>query len=123
MTQLREAGRSTAIAGSAPMSRYRAPAVLVFAVATALALLHAVDDAFLNRQPGVDADEHARAAFIAVSLGLTGVVAFPLLRPGLRAGLALAFGILAFVNGALRTADGSLDRRMRVEQLLTFAVA
>jgi hypothetical protein len=29
-------------------------------IATALALLHAVDDAFLNRQPGVPLGHHAR---------------------------------------------------------------
>jgi uncharacterized protein len=104
MTQLTLARRSAAIAGSATMSRYRARATLVFSGATAIALLHALDDAFLNRQPGVGADEHALAALMALTIGLAGVIAFPLLRPGLRAGLALVFGILTLVNGALHTA-------------------
>ena len=50
------------------------------------------------------ADEHALAALIALTIGLAGVIAFPLLRHGLRAGLALVFGILALVNGALHIA-------------------
>jgi hypothetical protein len=32
---------------------------LVFRAATALALVHALDDALVNRQPGVDLDHHA----------------------------------------------------------------
>ena len=39
---------------------------VLFRVATAIALLHALDDAFINRQPGVPLDQHALAA--AVSL-------------------------------------------------------
>jgi len=98
-----------AIAGSATMSRYRAPATLVFGSAIALALLHALDDAFLNRQPGVGADEHALAALMALTLGLAGVIAFPRLRPALRAGIALVFGILALVNGALHIAHIAVE--------------
>jgi uncharacterized protein len=73
---------------------------LVFRGATVIALLHALDDAFLNRQPGVPAGQHALAALIALAVGLAGFGWFPRLRPGLRAGLALAFGALALVNGA-----------------------
>jgi fermentation-respiration switch protein FrsA (DUF1100 family) len=104
MTQLMHARRTGAIAGSSATSRYRAWATLVFAGATAVALVHALDDAFLNRQPGVGPDEHALAALIALTSGFAGVIAFPLLRPGLRAGLALVFGILALVNGVLHIA-------------------
>jgi hypothetical protein len=109
MTRFGEAGRSAVMVGSATMSRYRARATLVFSGATAIALVHALDDAFLNRQPGVGADEHALAALIALTIGIAGVIAFPRLRPGLRAGLALVFGILALVNGALHTAHIAAD--------------
>jgi fermentation-respiration switch protein FrsA (DUF1100 family) len=109
MTQLMRARCTGAIAGSAATSRYRARATLVFSGATALALVHALDDAFLNRQPGVGPDEHALAALIALTIGLASVIAFPLLRPGLRAGLALVFGILALVNGALHIAHIGVD--------------
>ena len=72
---------------------------LVFWAATGAALLHALDDAFFNRQPGVDLDQHAPAAFIALAAGIGAMLAFPRLRPGLRAAVALVFGVLAVVNG------------------------
>ena len=74
---------------------------LVFRVATALALVHALDDAFLNRQPGVDLDQHALAAAISLAAGVGAIVAFPRLRPGLRSAVALVFGVLATTNGAM----------------------
>jgi uncharacterized protein len=83
----------------------------VFRGATAIALLHALDDAFLNRQPGVDLDQHALAAAVALIAGLAAAFAFPRLRPGLRSGTALVFGVFAIVNGALHlvhiTKDGA----------------
>jgi uncharacterized protein len=81
----------------------------VFVGATALALVHALDDAFLNRQPGVDLDQHALAAAISLAAGVAAIVAFPRLRPGLRAGIALVFGVFAIVNGALHLRHISLD--------------
>ncbi len=71
----------------------------MFSAATAVALLHALDDAFLHRQPGLGLGQHALAAAIAVVGAVAAVAAFPFLRPGLRAGVALAFGSLAVVNG------------------------
>ena len=82
----------------------------VFRVATAIALLHAIDDAFLNRQPGVPTGQHALAAAIALVAGIGGMVVFPRLRPGLRAAIALVFGVLAATNGSMHvihiTKDG-----------------
>lgn len=72
----------------------------MFGAATAVALLHALDDAFLSRQPGVDLGQHVVAAVIALGAGLAAIVAFPRLRPGLRALLASVFGVLAVANGA-----------------------
>jgi uncharacterized protein len=79
----------------------RGSETLVFRVATACALLHALDDAFLSRQPGVPLGQHALAAAIAVVAGGAAFIAFPLVRPGLRAGVALVFGVLATTNGAM----------------------
>jgi fermentation-respiration switch protein FrsA (DUF1100 family) len=93
--------RLTARASSKLFTRYRALEALLFSGATALVLVHALDDAFFNRQPGVDLGQHALAAVIALAVGLAGAGAFPFLRPGLRAALALLFGVLAFVNGVL----------------------
>ena len=81
----------------------------VFRAATAVALLHAVDDAFLNRQPGVPLDQHALAAAIALAAGIGAIVAFPRIRPGFRAAIALVFGVFAIVNGALHVAHISVD--------------
>ena len=73
----------------------------MFVAATLVALLHALDDAFLNRQPGVPLGQHALAAFISVVAAVAAIVAFPRSRPGVRASIALFFGVLALVNGAL----------------------
>ena len=85
----------------APMSRLRSGEALVFGVATLLALVHALDDAFVHRGPGLGLGQHALAGLIALAAGIAGVLAFPALRPGLRAALAFAFGGLALVNGML----------------------
>jgi len=82
---------------------------LVFRVATACTLLHALDDAFLNRQPGVPLGQHALAAAIAFAVGGAAFIAFPLLRPGLRAGVALVFGVLATTNGAMHAVHVAKD--------------
>ena len=73
---------------------------VAFRGATAIALLHALDDAFLNRQPGVDLGQHAVAAVVALVAGVGAIVVFPRLRPGLRALLAFLFGALSVANGA-----------------------
>jgi uncharacterized protein len=80
-----------------------------FRAATAVAILHALDDAFLNRQPGVDLDQHALAAVISLAAGTGAVVAFPRLRPGFRAAISFMFGVLAIVTGALHVRHISLD--------------
>jgi dienelactone hydrolase len=77
---------------------------LVFRGATAVALLHALDDAFLNRQPGVGLGQHAPAALVALVVAVAAIVSFPRLRPGLRAAIAIVFGVLALVNGGLHVA-------------------
>jgi uncharacterized protein len=73
----------------------------VFAAAVALALVHALDDAFVHRGPGLGLGQHAFAGFIAVAAGIAAVLAFPSLRAGLRSALALSFGGLALVNGTM----------------------
>jgi fermentation-respiration switch protein FrsA (DUF1100 family) len=82
---------------------------LVFRGATAIALLHAVDDAFVNRQPGVPLDQHALAAAISLAAGVGAMVAFPRLRPGFRAAIALVFGVLATMNGAMHVVHIAKD--------------
>lgn len=83
------------------MSRFGSREALVFRAATAVLLVHALDDAFLHRQPGLGIGQHALAALLALAVGIGGMVAFPSLRPGLRAGLAFSLGALGVMNGAM----------------------
>jgi uncharacterized protein len=79
----------------------RSREALVFSSATAVALLHALDDAFLHRQPGVGLGQHALAAVVSFVVGLGAIYAFPSARPAARSALALLFGALATVNGMM----------------------
>ena len=79
--------------------RARSAEAFVFSAATAVALLHALDDAFLLPGPGVPLGQHALAAAIAVVASIAAIVAFPRLRPGLRSATAFTFGALASING------------------------
>ena len=60
---------------------HRSREALVFSAATAVALVHALDDAFFHRQPGVGLGQHSLAAALSLVLGLGAVYAFPALRP------------------------------------------
>ena len=96
---------------------------IAFRGATVVALLHAVDDAFLNRQPGVGPGQHALAAAISLAAGVGAIVVFPRLRPGLRAGIALVFGVFAIVNGGLHVAHISVDGAAASDYTGVLAVA
>jgi hypothetical protein len=91
------------------MSRHRRGDALIFRIASALVLVHALDDAVVGRQPGIGVGQHLLAAVIAIVAGSAGAVAFPSLRPGLRATLAFAFGGLALVNGLLHVGHIATD--------------
>ncbi len=92
----------------APRLGRRTREALLFTGATAIAAAHGLDDAFLGRQPGVGGD-HLGAAVVATALALAAVAGFPFLRPGLRAVIALSFGVLALVNGALHVIHIAID--------------
>jgi dienelactone hydrolase len=82
---------------------------IVFTVAVGVAALHGLDDAFLGRQPGVDLGQHALAGLIAVLAAVGGILLFPRSRPGVRAVMALGFGLPALVNGAMHIAHIRFD--------------
>ncbi len=82
---------------------------LVFSAAVAVAVAHALDDAFVGRQPGVPLGQHAVATLVSVVLAALAVLAFPRVRPGLRAALAIALGVPALVNGALHVVHISFE--------------
>ena len=73
----------------------------VFTVATVVLLAHALDDALVNRQPGIGAGQHAVAALVALVAGGAAIAAFPSLRPGLRAAAAGLLGVFGLVNGLM----------------------
>jgi dienelactone hydrolase len=79
--------------------RARPTEALVFGVAAVVALLHALDDAFLLPGGGVPLTQHALAAGIALVATVLAVARFGSLRPGVRAAVAFTFGVLAAVNG------------------------
>ena len=79
--------------------RVRSAEALVFSAATLVALVHALDDAFVLPGGGVPLTQHALAAGLAVVSSVVAIWAFPSLRPGVRAAIAWTFGVLAAVNG------------------------
>jgi uncharacterized protein len=101
MTTTIVSGRARERARRTPHAGPRSRETLVFRAATAVTLVHALDDAFFHRQPGVGLGQHALAAALSLVLGLGAVLAFPALRPALRSAVALLFGALATVNGML----------------------
>ena len=73
----------------------------VFRAAIGVALLHVLDDAFLNRGAGVPLDQHVLGALVALLFGLGAAYAFPSLRPVARSAVALFAAGAAVVNGAM----------------------
>jgi uncharacterized protein len=82
---------------------------VLFTAAGAVGVVHALDDAFVHRGPGVGAGEFALAALVAIVVWAAGSASFPRLRPGLRAALALTFGALAVANGGSHVAHVASD--------------
>ena len=77
----------------------------VFAAATALVALHTITDAFIAREPGVQLGDHTLSGLAPLALLAVAVAGYARARPGLRAVLALALGVLALEGFALAVAD------------------
>ena len=73
----------------------------VFAFATAVGLLHALDDAVLHRQPGVALGQHLPALLVVALGAALALLLFRRSGTGLRAATALVVGALTAVNGGL----------------------
>ncbi len=69
---------------------------LVFAVATATIVLHVFVDAFVALEPGVARAEHVLPAAVPVGIAVLAVSLYRRPRAGLRASVALLFGVLAW---------------------------
>src|SRR4051794_4502045 len=72
---------------------------LLFLAGVALVTLHAIDDAFLQPQPGTSAGDHLSGGFVPLVLAALSVLAFARVRPGWRAALAFAWSLGALVSG------------------------
>jgi hypothetical protein len=67
--------------------------------ALAVIALHVVDDSFLQRQPGTSAGDHLVSGLIPVAVLALAAWAYPRLRAGFRAAIALTLGIFGIVAG------------------------
>jgi len=64
-----------------------------------LLALHVIDDSFLQPQPGTSAGDHLVGGLVPLALIGVAAAAYPRIRAGARAMLALLFGLLALVMG------------------------
>jgi hypothetical protein len=85
---------------------------LAFRLAMAAAALWVVDDAFWHREPGTAVGDHLMSGLVPVALAALLALAYPRLRPGVRAVAALTAGPLMVVAGIV---DGV--RHLAVDRL------
>jgi uncharacterized protein len=76
----------------------------VAVVAFAAIALHVLDDSFFQPEPGTSAADHLVSGLLPVALLVGAAVAYPRLRPGLRAALAVVLGVLGIVMGSIEAA-------------------
>jgi dienelactone hydrolase len=79
--------------------------VAVFSGATALIILHVLLDAFVLVEPGVSRADHLLAGLVPTAIAAVAIVVYRWMRAGLRATVALVFGVLALVRGGLAVSD------------------
>lgn len=72
----------------------------VAVAAFAAVALHVLDDTFFQPEPGTSAADHLVSGLVPVALLVCAAVAYPRVRPGLRATLAIVLGLLAIPIGA-----------------------
>jgi dienelactone hydrolase len=72
----------------------------LFLAAVGAVALHVADDSFLQPQPGTSAGDHLVSGLVPLALLAVAVAAYPRLRAGLRASVALALGPLGLIGGA-----------------------
>jgi len=78
---------------------------VLYAAAAAVTAVHVVADATLAREPGTSVADHVLPAGLTVLALAAAALAFPRLRDGARAVLALLTGLLAATYGALTLAE------------------
>jgi hypothetical protein len=81
----------------------------IFRAAVVLIALHILDDEFVQPPPGTSIHDHLLAGLLPIGVALAAACAYPRLRPGVRAGIALIFGILSVVAGMIAFGSASAD--------------
>ncbi|HEU4449493.1 MAG TPA: alpha/beta fold hydrolase [Gaiellaceae bacterium] len=81
----------------------------LFLLAAAALVLHLLDDLVLQPPPGTSAGDHATAILVTVGAAVAGAALFGLLPAGARGALALVFGALTLVGGALHVGHLFVD--------------
>jgi uncharacterized protein len=71
----------------------------VFLAAVAVLALHVVDDSFLQPQPGTSAGDHLVSGLVPLAVLGLAAAAYPRVRPGARAAIALATGFFGIALG------------------------
>jgi hypothetical protein len=94
VSQLR--ARSSAVARLAAAARRE---YALFLVGTGAIAVHLLDDSFLQPESGTSARDHLVSGLVPLSALLVASWAYPRLRPGPRATLALALGLFGLVAG------------------------
>jgi uncharacterized protein len=80
---------------------------LVFTAAAAATALHTAMDTFLAPEPGTAWSDHLAAGVVPLALLGGAVLAYPRLRAGVQAAIALVLAVLAAEGAALAVADAS----------------
>ncbi len=83
----------------------REPVVRLFSFSAAIVALHAIVDSFIAPEPGTSASDHLLRGSATLALLALAVAVFAQFRPGGRAALAAALGVLALEGAALAIAD------------------
>ena len=73
--------------------------VRLFQLGAAVIAIAVADDAFVHPEPGTSAGDHLASGLIPIAIAVLAALAYPRLRAGLRACLALVFGALALDAG------------------------
>ena len=71
----------------------------VFFAATAAVMLHIADDNFFQPEPGVSPSDHLVSGLVPLGLLALGAAAYPRVRAGARAVVAIVFGLIGLMVG------------------------
>jgi len=91
----------TAVLARAPAEAVAHGEALIARSALGLVALAIVDDAFIHREPGTAVSDHLAGGLLPAAVAIALAAAYPRLRRGVRAIVALTCGSLAIVAGAV----------------------